>query len=188
MSPPHLRANTTLAVLREATRDAHERLETRFDAVSLLASPDTRMATIEAYAAMHDAAERGLEPLLGEVEGLSFDERRRRELGRYAHTHIGPAFPTPTSRPEALGLLYVIEGSTLGGRIIRRTLAGQGIDEAILSFLDPYGDRAGEFWKNFVSVLERETGGSEEAQSQAMRGAVCGFAFAEQMLCGEVAR
>lgn len=44
-----------------------------------------------------------------------------------------------SNRAEALGFLYVIEGSTLGGRLILRELAAGGAEITGLSFLDPFG-------------------------------------------------
>ena len=63
-----------------------------------------------------------------------------------------PAIPGVT---EALGCLYVLEGSTLGGQIIGRHLEAAlhlGIDNGA-SFFRSYGDRVGPMWKTFQEVL-----------------------------------
>ncbi len=59
--------------------------------------------------------------------------------------------------PEALGCLYVLEGSTLGGQVIashlRRVLP---IDEARgCSFFNSYGADVGRMWSTFLGVLTR---------------------------------
>jgi len=64
---------------------------------------------------------------------------------------------------EAFGCLYVMEGSTLGGKIIYNILKNQlGIDKmAGAAFFYGYGPATGEKWKTFSTQMEafgRETG------------------------------
>jgi heme oxygenase len=87
------------------------------------------------------------------------------------------------SEAEALGLLYVTEGATLGGRTILRSLAAQGVNLRGLAFLDPYGGQTGAMWMRFRSVLSQSLGTDEIRISGAVRGALRGFAFAELCLC-----
>lgn len=62
----------------------------------------------------------------------------------------------PIGLSESLGGLYVLEGATLGGRVIarqlRRRLSG-GLDPA--QFLDFHGDMASAAWKGFTGSLDR---------------------------------
>ncbi len=67
----------------------------------------------------------------------------------------GPSSPGYNSIPYALGCMYVMEGSTLGGRIILKhlekqlgLLPGEGA-----SFFEGYGDETGRLWNSFISVL-----------------------------------
>ena len=100
--------------------------------------------------------------------------------------HLPPSYPHPEpgSRSEALGMMYVLEGSTLGGRIILRELAKRGLDVSELGYLDPYGVDTGRRWRAFVSVLEAETAGDPSSMEEACSGAVKGFLHAEHVLCG----
>jgi heme oxygenase len=98
---------------------------------------------------------------------------------------IAPAFPAPRSAAEALGMLYVLEGSTLGGRMILRALAERGVHDPALQFLDPYGTDTGARWRAFLDVLARETGDDEERIAAACRGGVTAFRHAADVLCGE---
>jgi heme oxygenase len=98
-----------------------------------------------------------------------------------------PTFPAPESQAEALGMLYVLEGSTLGGRLILRTLKDRGVDDPRLAFLDPYGPETGVRWRSFQSVLARETSHDEKLVAQACGGALSGFWHAERVLCGDAA-
>ena len=84
-------------------------------------------------------------------------------------------------------MMYVLEGSTLGGRMILRELSLRGVSDARLAFLDPYGSETGSFWRAFLHVLGRETGEDDIAVQAACRGGVDAFAHAERVLCGEAA-
>jgi heme oxygenase len=69
------------------------------------------------------------------------------------------SLPPATSIPEGLGILYVLEGATLGGQIIGRRLEkelGIGAENGGM-FFAAYGDRTGIIWRDFVSVLDRYT-------------------------------
>ena len=74
-----------------------------------------------------------------------------------------PVPPVTTELPEisntaqALGALYVMEGSTLGGRHIRKMLARQlHMDEDhATSFFGGYGEDTDRMWENFKSALDR---------------------------------
>jgi heme oxygenase len=179
----HLPADSAHARLRSATRHAHQHLEDRFDAVERLADPATRAATVAAYAQLYRSADAGLAPLLATVDGLDYAQRRR-VVPDVALPSIAIPYPAPASVAEALGLLYVIEGSIMGGRLILRELDARGIREPGLAFLDPYGSSSGSLWRGFLAVLDRETVTAHEL-SDAERGAMRGFEHAELTLCGE---
>ena len=61
--------------------------------------------------------------------------------------------PALADEPSRWGALYVIEGSTLGGRMIHRQLVARHPPEA-LSFFVPHGDLAGERWRHFLAGME----------------------------------
>ena len=171
--------------VRRATRQAHARLEDRLDAVGQLADPKRRPGLIGRYAALYLPADAALSPHLGDVEGLAFASRSRaRFLAAFAGTAPLPPFPRPRSRAEALGLLYVLEGSSLGGRMVLRALADRGVEEPALAFLDPYGAATGALWRGFLTVLERDAGTQPGDSEAAADGALRGFAHAESLLCG----
>jgi len=180
-------AGPVIRILRRATRDLHERIEARFDAVGELADPARRPAAIGRYAALYGAARDGLSGLAGFRE---LDLPRRslavpQSPAPEGKAKAGPAFPAPKNHAEALGLLYVVEGSRLGGRIILRRLKSLGAEVGELSFLDPYGAETGSMWKSLVSVIEREGARGPDHLESICRGALRGFAFAERVLCGD---
>ena len=63
--------------------------------------------------------------------------------------------PVLTTPEDLLGCLYVIEGATLGGRIITRQLQTQlGLTpESGCAFFDGYGAQTGSNWKAFCTML-----------------------------------
>jgi heme oxygenase len=177
--------------LRFATRDAHQALEADLDAVNALSSAEGRRRLAPRYLDFHAAADALFERWLAAVPGLDDVPRRRTELVRAGLRDLGVqpassgrALPPVTGVAQALGFLYVVEGSTLGGRMILREVAARGGDLAGLGFMDPYGPRTGEAWRAFLAVLEREVANDPDRLDQAETGARAGFAYARACLCG----
>jgi heme oxygenase len=170
-----------VARLRAATGEAHKRLEDRLDAVNRLADPAQRAGLLARYAAFHGPTEAALAPWLAQTPGLYFASRCRAPL--LPDFTGAPEFPAPQSTGEALGVLYVLEGSTLGGRMIMRALADRGVDDLALTFLDPYGTDTGARWRSFLDVLIRYSGEDEGLIAEVCRGGVAGFRYAERVLC-----
>jgi len=79
-------------------------------------------------------------------------------LGEMAHPAplpLLPALPTIGSRAQAMGVMYVLEGGTLGLQVVRKRLqdahpALQGADR----FLRGYGADTGLRWRGFVAALD----------------------------------
>jgi heme oxygenase len=177
--------------LREATRVDHQRLEARLDILTRIASPDDRRALVEGFHALHAEAEAALAPWLRDLPGLEFDARRRSvQLARDLISVGGAARgggPDPIvvlGVGEALGRMYVLEGSTLGGRVIRKSAEARAEGMQGLTFLDPYGDQVGARWRDFLAVIDSHarTSGDRDAM---ISGARAGFRHAEQRLCAE---
>jgi heme oxygenase len=121
-----------------------------------------------------------------------FDERRRARFARedlawLRATHglapcldgEGPALAVPLGDlAQALGSLYVIEGSTLGARVIAPRLeaslgvvAGHGA-----RYFNGFGDDAISVWRDFRECAERELGGAVEPTDSACQSARRTFA------------
>ncbi|KJH78446.1 biliverdin-producing heme oxygenase [Pseudomonas sp. ES3-33] len=69
------------------------------------------------------------------------------------------ALPAITSRADCLGVLYVLEGATLGGQILRREIATRlGLDASTgAAFLEVYGAATGRRWREFIGHLGAAT-------------------------------
>lgn len=71
---------------------------------------------------------------------------------------------------EALGAMYVIEGSTLGGNVIAKQLSKtEGFDEVTFNFFGCYQENTGLMWKSFKEVLDTEV--KEEKYDEVLSGA-----------------
>lgn len=84
-------------------------------------------------------------------------------LGYKAKSARGAALPEITTVPQAFGALYVLEGSTLGGKIIARMLAKNThvpIPSTALNFFSGYGEETGPMWVAFLAVLNRQSDGT----------------------------
>jgi heme oxygenase len=182
-----------LSRLRAETQTAHQALEADLDIFNHLTSEPGRRRLARRFHGLHAGAEAVLAPWLAAVPGLDYEARRRRpaldrDLAHFREPAPLPCpVPAPASRAEALGLLYVLEGSTLGGQVIRKQLLKQGQSLDGLSFLDPYGAETGPRWKSFLAVLDRECPPDRPETGQAAaRGGLRGFAAARDWLCAEV--
>lgn len=182
-------ASDVLEALRRATSPHHQRLDSGLGLPEALAAPDRRRRIVGRFYGWQAGVERALGESLDGVTGLDLETRRRarRFAPDLAALDIDraslPLCPVPSAQSlgEALGLLYVAEGSTLGGKVIGKALQSGGHDLEGLGFLDPYGTRTGEMWRGFLGVLEREAR-SERVRAEAVRGAVMGFQQAERWL------
>lgn len=77
---------------------------------------------------------------------------------------------------EALGAMYVIEGSTLGGNVIAKQLSKtEGFDDVTFNFFGCYKENTGSMWKNFKEVLDSEV--SRENYNEVLSGAKKLYAF-----------
>jgi len=71
---------------------------------------------------------------------------------------------------EAVGSLYVMEGSTLGGQLIARELAGAAwLPAGGVTYFHPYGPRTGGMWRSFPARADERRPDRETAARGARR-------------------
>jgi heme oxygenase len=183
---------TTLDRLRAETASVHRRLDQTLGLIDRLQTTETRAALVARYYVFHKGTETGVAPFLAVIADLDFAARRRspllardiQALGQCASPDGVPSLDIAT-RAEAFGAFYVLEGSSLGGRLILKDLVRRCAPMTGLSFLDPYGALTAELWRAFLAILERETASRKETVKQAVSGALKAFAFAELCLSKE---
>jgi heme oxygenase len=83
---------------------------------------------------------------------------------------------SPRSPGELLGALYVVEGSTLGGRMLARALSSLFGQDAMdgRRFFYGYGERHGVMWRDFVTRLEANAA-TRDQQIEILNGATKTF-------------
>ncbi|WP_143883814.1 biliverdin-producing heme oxygenase [Chryseobacterium binzhouense] len=75
-----------------------------------------------------------------------------------------------SNESEALGALYVIEGSTLGGNVIAKQLSKtEGFEDISFYFFGCYQEKTGTMWKSFKEVLDNQI--KEENHNKVLSGA-----------------
>ena len=69
--------------------------------------------------------------------------------------NLHPSLPVISCRAHALGAMYVLEGSTLGGKIISSILKDNlsAAGKPSYKFFDGYGENTGEMWLSFTTAL-----------------------------------
>lgn len=150
--------------LKHETAAEHEAIE----AVANLVRPDLSLAEYRRYLEKSYGFHLVIEAALWRFGvwgalGLSpLDRAKLRFLARDLALLDGsmpvPLCTTPPSLrglEEAVGAAYVIEGSTLGGRVIARHVEQRFGPSVPRSFLECYGARSAEQWKSFRVALAR---------------------------------
>ncbi len=178
------------AALRAATDAVHRRLHGLPGFMALaegrLALPDYA-ALLRRMLGFHAALEARLDLVRGlDALGIDLAARRRTHLLRADLDWLGasagvPLAPLPTLRgpAEAMGALYVAEGSTLGGRQLAQALDGAlPPGEAGRRFLLGHGARHGAMWRDFCAAIER-CGAEPRARAAMIAGAAATFAAFE---------
>ncbi len=166
---PRLPADpTVLDRLREETRTAHEAIERVFDWEGRLATRAGYRTLLERFHGFHAVWEPAASALLSDPALV--EPRRKAHLLARDLVHLGLApedvarLPrpgpdaAPATRTQALGGLYVLEGSTLGGQVIARHLArtleiGPTTGGA---YYAAYGEAVGPMWRALRARLLAE--------------------------------
>lgn len=152
-----------LAELRTATAVEHEQVESTLALMDPQLDRNRLVAVLTRLHAFWTAAEAGLDAWAArrpdDAEAVAWSRRRRAHLFAADLRALGAAptdgerarLPPVEDTDQALGRLYVLEGSTLGGTFIARhlaTLTTLGPDVRLGAF-SPYGDETGAMWHAF---------------------------------------
>lgn len=151
--------------LREATRAPHHTLDHHPLLAPLL---DPRLSVAEygnALAALYGAyapAEAWILAFLERHPGL-FDYRSRRKLPALEADLAALGRSAPDTRADVvaesnigslIGILYTLEGSTLGGQVIASKLMRLGGAELPLRFFGGYGEASRQRWEEFLRFAD----------------------------------
>lgn len=144
---------TARSALRSATADDHRRVDDIFSAFSLSKEAGYR-GFLRAIAAAHVPAEAGLDAAGAGAVLTDWEKRRRNRLICDDLETLGHACPDEAphpsfaGEPELLGGIYVLEGSRLGGALLRRTVP-EAMPKNFLSAPNPPGA-----WRRLGEILD----------------------------------
>lgn len=150
--------------IKEATKDAHVALEKQVvQRLKSIRSNADYAALLKYFYAYFNHVEKAIAPYI--TESLLPDYKDRRNSGYIKNDILAlgsaiedlPATTVPAidNHVKALGALYVMEGSIMGGSIIVKMLEKGGITDGV-SFFSGYGEATGPMWGKFVAVMNRE--------------------------------
>jgi heme oxygenase len=187
------REMTLLVRLKAETRIAHDRIERSMDLDRRIASPQGYRALLARFYGFHSTWEPAAEPIV--ADPTLFRPRRKTDLLDKDLKALGmgedeiltlprcrPLMPMPT-RAAALGAMYVVEGSTLGGAIIARQVErALGLTtESGCAYFRSYGAAISPMWKSFGAALLASS--SPEADDEIVASANRTFTVMQNWLC-----
>jgi heme oxygenase (biliverdin-IX-beta and delta-forming) len=157
-----------LTRLRKETRPLHEAVELAVGLQGRLRSIATYADLLARFYGLHAPLEMQLTRTTGYEElGIRLSERNRSALivddlltlgwssSEVQSIPLCSKLPETSSLDRALGCLYVLEGSTLGGSIICREVQLRLGSSPGRSFFAGYGDRTGMMWNAFRDALRQ---------------------------------
>jgi heme oxygenase (biliverdin-IX-beta and delta-forming) len=174
-----------MARLKAETATEHKAIE----AASNIMSESLSLGEYRAYLEKFYGFQLPLEGVLcgfglWQALGLPAEERAKLPLlardltsldgGTPASVEICRDLPPLANLAQAVGCAYVLEGSTLGGRIIAKHIQARFADAAPKAFLECYGAETGERWQAFRHAVSRFAR-TRELEDQVIAGAKATF-------------
>jgi heme oxygenase (biliverdin-IX-beta and delta-forming) len=149
--------------LRDSTHPSHEELEKKMvSIIRKIRSKQDYVRFLKLMYGYYSALERRVQEYVSDTEiGKRRKAERLLEDISYFESTDTPALckelPPICSHAEALGAMYVLEGSTHGGPVIAKMIEGQaGINgPSGFSFFNGYGEETGKMWEEFKAILNR---------------------------------
>lgn len=177
------RGTDVLRMLRLGTADEHGTLERVLDLLDPALGRSRLAAVLERMHGFWVAAEAGLDDWAArcadDAHALHWSRRRRAhlfaaDLGALGATGAGaavPELPRLSGTDEALGRLYVLEGSTLGGVLIDRHLAGLPEFSGVrVRAFSPYGPDTGAMWHAYRTAVRARVADGGDARTMVAAG------------------
>ncbi|MDB6138888.1 MAG: hypothetical protein JWO94_1960 [Verrucomicrobiaceae bacterium] len=183
--------------LRTETSAIHRQMEDRINMEKRLCSSADYLNLLELFWGLYVALEPRLAALIqGQAWPLEWESREKLRLlekdlhamglahARIAGLPVCDQLPSLATPGRVLGVLYVLEGSTLGGQQISKMIQqklGLGSSDGA-AFFNGYGAETGAMWKKFGVVL---TAGASEVsiEDEIIAAAKETFETFENWLC-----
>lgn len=173
--------------LKNQTRAQHDALEEKFESSKIFdktfALEDYKKIIWYNYLFLLNLEQKTFEKISAELASkLQLNNRYKLPLIEQDVENLGFEKVAPnqenqvTSSSEALGILYVMEGSTLGGNVMRKQLAANPeFQNIFFSYFGCYGDETGAKWKTFKEVLNAEI--TPDHYQEVLKGAENAYRF-----------
>ena len=176
------------ARLRAETGEAHAALEADLDFLDENVDPERYAALIRRWYGFHAVLEPRLDRWHEQSGVLDWPPRRKLALLRADLAALGvrargvheiphcPGVPLVPTSSQALGVLYVVEGATLGGAVLDRRLGRSRVPSAARHFLSSYRDDVGPAWERFRTATTRWVAGDPAREDAVVAAALGTFA------------
>ena len=176
-----------MSELRRCTRESHSALEEQIAIEQALGSIESYGDLLQRFLAIYQV----LEPQVLSTPDLDrwvtdLPQRRRvpdlltdlKALDRPQYSQLSATAAPATDVPDALGCLYVLEGSTLGGQLIAQQVTERlGLTpEHGCQFFAGAGRNTRALWNSFAQSLESFAAAHPECRRQIAQSALTTFA------------
>ncbi|MBE9586190.1 biliverdin-producing heme oxygenase [Mucilaginibacter sp. JRF] len=163
--------------IKAETHSAHQELEGKVvRRLKAIRSNEDYADLLKYFYAYFSAIENAIATYINESVIPDWANRRHanaiatdiQELGFSVNDLPPVVVPTISNTLQALGALYVMEGSIMGGPYIVQMLKKGGLQNGF-SFFSGYGENTGQMWATFTAILNNAA--STETQQQEVIGA-----------------
>ncbi|PWV48230.1 biliverdin-producing heme oxygenase [Chitinophaga sp. S165] len=167
-----------IELLRERTGKQHQELErVLIPIIKNVNTPEKYVRLLELFYGYYYPLEQHIAAHMDISFPGGFERRRKASLllddiSTITGAHASPSetssdLPEITDAAQALGVMYVLEGSTLGGQVICqiliRNLSVPELSKS-LTFFNGYGTDTQSYWDTFVHYLQGYHGSEEQRQ------------------------
>jgi len=159
--------------LRSETKSIHQALEkVLIPGIKQANSPEAYAGILKTFYGYFKGMEPILDAQLSDKLVPAYSKRRKsnviledlKSMNMSGELAVANDLPEISTVPQALGALYVLEGSTLGGRVITKMLM-QNLnltDTKHLQFFSGYGDQTEMMWGSFLETLNNASNDQTE--------------------------
>ncbi|UIR57941.1 biliverdin-producing heme oxygenase [Sphingobacterium sp. SRCM116780] len=167
--------------IKEATKPGHQELEKHvIYKLKAIESNNDYADLLKYFYAYFKAAEAQIQKVLPNSLAPYFATRRNAshvekdilELGGNLDNLPEVALPRIETKNQAIGALYVLEGSIMGGPHIVKMLQHRGVQSGF-NFFNGYGDQSLDKWNEFTSIINQEV--AKEDNQEAIDAALATF-------------
>ncbi len=185
--------------LKVETAASHKDTEKTLHFEKTISSKESYLKLLKGFYGFYLPVEKDLLKFGGEFEAMGIQIRQRlksdlltqdmRSLGlnETSAIKVCPSIPRISSLASAMGVLYVLEGSTMGGQIISKKLREALILETDKSFHNPYGKETMPMWMGFKGALDKVKANEEDDVVEAAKATFkCLGVWLDERLADEV--